>query len=237
MNAAPRFFAILLVALVGGCAHVREGGDPRWAWHRVRAGETLSGIAERYRVPLSAIAEANALADPDLLREGEILYVPLTPDPRLRGGGASRLGRASRTIGRTPIETRITDEKSIGPLAWPVAAAISSRFGMRDGRPHEGIDLAVGDGTEVRAAAAGRVVYAGGGVRGYGNLVMVQHPGGLVTVYAHNSTLLVAEGADVARGEVISLSGHSGRATAPHLHFEVREGDVAHDPELYLSQK
>ncbi len=119
-------------------------------------------------------------------------------------------------------------------LEWPVDAPISSRFGRRDGRPHEGIDLLCADGTAVRAAAAGRVVYAGARLRGYGNLVMLRHDNGLVTVYAHNSTLLAAEGSTVARGEVISLSGHSGRATAPHLHFEVREGDVPRDPERYL---
>ncbi len=119
-------------------------------------------------------------------------------------------------------------------LDWPVCAPISSRFGVRDGRPHEGIDLRVADGTAVRAAAAGRVIYAGARLRGYGKLVMLRHRDGLVTVYAHNSALLAAEGRDVARGDVISLSGHTGRATAPHLHFEVRDGDVPKDPERYL---
>jgi len=117
---------------------------------------------------------------------------------------------------------------------WPVAAPITSRFGMRDGRPHEGVDLAVADGTEVRAAAAGRVVYAGSKLRGYGNLVMLRHQGGLLTVYAHNSRLLVGAGAAVGKGQPIARSGHSGRASAPHLHFEVRERDVPRDPELYL---
>jgi murein DD-endopeptidase MepM/ murein hydrolase activator NlpD len=226
---------LILVALASGCAHGRGDADLRWAWHRVRAGETLSGIAARYRVAEAALAEANALTDPDLVREGELLYVPLdgaAADPRARGRGVTHFGRASRTLSRS-LTAKPADAG--GPLAWPVQAAISSRFGTREGRPHEGIDLAVGDGTEVRAAAAGRVVYAGSGVRGYGNLVVVQHADGLTTLYAHNSQLLVAEGAEVARGEVISLSGHSGRATAPHLHFEVRMGEVARDPERYLA--
>ena len=119
-------------------------------------------------------------------------------------------------------------------LDWPVHAPVTSLFGRRDGRPHEGIDLSVGDGTPVHAAAEGAVLYAGHQLRGYGNLVVVGHAGKLVTVYAHNSRLLVGEGQRVARGEVISLSGHSGRATAPHLHFEVREGDVPRDPLGYL---
>jgi murein DD-endopeptidase MepM/ murein hydrolase activator NlpD len=212
---------VLGLAAVAGC--YREART-EWAWHRVAAGETLSAIAARHHVAITAIAEANALESPDAIRDGELLYIPPPAERRTNSPTEKMTPRVARTL--HPVEK--------GALAWPVAAKISSRFGLRDGRPHEGIDLAVGDGTEVRAAGPGKVVYSGAGLRGYGNLVMVQHESGLLTIYAHNQSLLVGEGATVERGQVISLSGHSGRATAPHLHFEVREGDVPRDPELYL---
>ncbi len=219
------------VAAVAAALVACGAAAPEWAWHRVERGETLHRIAARYRVTVADIAEANALTDPNALAAGDLLYIPAPSERRQPVRGRAFVARAPRTIGAA-VATVATVEK--GALAWPVDAAVSSRFGMRDGRPHEGIDLAAPDGTAVRAAAAGRVVYAGGGLRGYGNLVMLRHDGGLLTVYAHNSSLLVSEGTTVARGQPIALSGHSGRATAPHVHFEVREGDVPRDPELYL---
>jgi murein DD-endopeptidase MepM/ murein hydrolase activator NlpD len=84
------------------------------------------------------------------------------------------------------------------------------------------------------AAADGEVVYAGSGIRGYGNLVVLQHPGDLLTVYAHNSELFVAPGQAVRAGERIAAVGQTGRATGPHLHFEVRQGQIPRDPVPYL---
>jgi murein DD-endopeptidase MepM/ murein hydrolase activator NlpD len=111
---------------------------------------------------------------------------------------------------------------------------IGSAFGARDGRAHEGIDLPAPTGTPVLAAADGEVVYAGGGIRGYGNLIVLQHPGDVLTVYAHNSQLFVAPGQAVRAGERIAAVGQTGRATGPHLHFEVRQGQIPCDPVPYL---
>jgi lipoprotein NlpD len=125
-----------------------------------------------------------------------------------------------------------------GRLRWPlvnVAHAVGSPFGARDGRAHEGIDLPAPTGTPVIAAADGEVVYAGSGIRGYGNLVVLQHPGDLLTVYAHNSELFVALGQHVRAGDRIAAVGQTGRATGPHLHFEVRQGQIPRDPMSYLS--
>jgi septal ring factor EnvC (AmiA/AmiB activator) len=122
---------------------------------------------------------------------------------------------------------------SCARLSWPVDAPISSGFGVRDGRPHDGIDLAAVTGTEVHAACDGVVAYAGEKLRGYGRLVILDH-GGLATVYAHNSALLVREGQAVLRGGVIALSGQTGHATAPHVHFEVRRDSRPVDPLEYL---
>ena len=107
------------------------------------------------------------------------------------------------------------------------------RYGVREGRRHDGIDLAAPEGTPVAAAAAGTVIYAGEQA-GYGALVILRHEGGLVTVYAHNSRLLVKEGDRVARGEPIARVGETGRTTGPHLHFEVRVGTQPRDPLGFL---
>ena len=121
-------------------------------------------------------------------------------------------------------------------MLWPVEGTLSSPFGRRDGRAHDGIDLAVAEDTPVRAACDGTVAYAGNGLRGYGNVVILQHAGALATVYAHNRALDVRVGDSVTRGQVIARSGQTGHATAPHLHFEVRKDSIARDPLGYLAR-
>ena len=118
-------------------------------------------------------------------------------------------------------------------LIWPVHGPITSPFGMRWGRMHEGIDIAVPTGTPVHAAASGSVIYAAW-MTGYGNLVVLDHGNGLATAYAHNSSLLVSLGQRVSQGQAISLSGSTGNSTGPHVHFEVRVNGIAVDPLRYL---
>ncbi len=120
-----------------------------------------------------------------------------------------------------------------GVLGWPVSGPVTSGFGSRWGRIHEGVDIAVGEGTPVHAAAAGTVIYAGW-MGGYGNLVVVDHGNGLSTAYAHNSSLSVSVGQSVAAGELVSYSGNTGNSTGPHVHFEVRVNGSAVDPLGYL---
>ena len=120
-----------------------------------------------------------------------------------------------------------------GVLGWPVAGPVTSGFGTRWGRMHEGIDIAVAEGTPVRAAAAGTVIYAGW-MSGYGNLVVVDHGNGLSTAYAHNSSFAVGVGQSVSAGGIVSYSGNTGHSTGPHVHFEVRVNGSAVDPLGYL---
>ena len=122
-------------------------------------------------------------------------------------------------------------------LHWPVAGKLSSGFGERDGKPHDGIDIAASRGTAIGAAAAGRVIYSGDEIKGYGNLVIVSHEGGLVTVYAHCDRNLVTEGDAVEVGHKLAEVGQTGTATAPHLHFEVRVDERPLDPLLYLQEE
>lgn len=114
-------------------------------------------------------------------------------------------------------------------LAWPARGTVSSGFGRRAGRHHEGIDITGHYGLGVRAAAPGEVVFSGT-KRGYGRVVILRHAGGLVTVYAHNQDNFARKGARVARGELIADMGSSGHASGPHLHFEVRVGRRPVDP-------
>jgi murein DD-endopeptidase MepM/ murein hydrolase activator NlpD len=126
-----------------------------------------------------------------------------------------------------------TSVSSTGQLGWPVAGPVTSGFGSRWGRMHEGIDIAVGAGTPVHAAAAGTVVYAGW-MSGYGNIVVIDHGNGISTAYAHNSSLAVGQGAAVGKGFVVALSGSTGHSTGPHVHFEVRVNGAPVDPLAYL---
>ena len=122
---------------------------------------------------------------------------------------------------------------SSGALGWPVAGPVTSSFGSRWGRMHEGIDIGVGVGTPVHAAAAGTVIYAGW-MSGYGNIVVIDHGNGLSTAYGHNSQLIVGQGGSVGKGFVIALSGDTGHSTGPHVHFEVRLNGAPVDPLGYL---
>jgi murein DD-endopeptidase MepM/ murein hydrolase activator NlpD len=141
---------------------------------------------------------------------------------------AERIRTAQATSGYEP-----PSGGSPGRLQWPVSGSVTSGFGMRWGRMHEGIDIAVPAGTPVHAAAAGRIAYAGW-MSGYGNLVVVDHGGGLSTAYGHNTSVTVSVGQDVAAGEEIAVSGSTGHSTGPHVHFEVRVNGAPVDPLGYL---
>jgi len=183
------------------------------AVHQVRPGETLSEIAGTYRVDMSAIAFRNGLSDVNNIMAGRQLLIPRGDEPALPVGG---------------LPAR--------PLAWPLVGAITSPFGLRDGKPHEGIDIAAEENTPIRAAAPGRVVFAG--PRGtYGLAVIIDHGGGMRTLYAHCAKVLVSEGNIVDTATVIALAGNTGRSTGPHLHLEVLRNSVPLDPLLFLEQK
>ena len=126
-----------------------------------------------------------------------------------------------------------TGVPSAAGFIWPVNGTVTSGFGWRWGRMHEGIDIAATMGTPVWAAASGTVIHAGW-LGGYGNLVVVDHGNGLATAYAHASAILVGVGQTVGQGETISLVGSTGNSSGPHLHFEVRVNGSAVDPLFYL---
>jgi len=208
----------------------------RGVFHQVRKGETLFAIGRAYGVSAEEIRVENGISDPAQVATGSLVFVPRaertieTPaeakvEARPRRSQPSQIPRA----GSVPLDPAAHGE----PLAWPLHGVLVSAFGMRDSEQHEGIDLAAPEGTPVLAAASGKVLFAGF-QRGYGNLVLVGHDGGLVTIYAHNAENLVVAGDPVARGQRIARVGRSGNATGPHLHFEVRVGTRPRDPLRFL---
>lgn len=122
-------------------------------------------------------------------------------------------------------------------LRWPVRGKVVSNFGRRaDGTHNDGVNVEVPVGTNVHAAEAGVVAYAGSELRGYGKLILLRHDNGWVTAYAHNDQMLVKRGDKIARGQVIAKSGKSGQVDRPQLHFELRQGSKPVDPLPYLAQ-
>ena len=187
--------------------------------HTVARGDTIYRIAHEYGVSPARLMAANGLNDPRGLRVGQMLVIP-------GRGFASASAFGAPEIWPAPHADR--------QFAWPVAAGtLSSPFGMRHGVMHDGVDIAAPAGTPVHAADSGSVIYSGR-LRGYGNVVILRHSGGYVTVYGHNERNLVREGASVARGQEIAELGSTGRATGPNLHFEVRYNNQAQNPLAYL---
>lgn len=175
----------------------------RGALYILRPGETLAIVSKRFSVAEAKLLAANGLLSADQTKPGQQIILP-NIKPRRRDDELASRG--------------------LGPLyfIWPTRGWLTSRFGMRWGRMHEGVDIATTWGHQVVAAAPGRVEFAGW-YAGYGRLVILDHGRGIRTRYGHNSRLLVRPGQWVERGDVIALSGSSGSSTGPHLHFEVRQ--------------
>ena len=120
---------------------------------------------------------------------------------------------------------------------WPVRGRVIAGFGPKpNGQQNDGINVAVPEGTPIKAAEDGVVAYAGNELKGYGNLVLVRHSNGYVTAYAHASEILVKRGDPVKRGQMIAKAGQTGNVAAPQLHFEIRKGSTPVDPMPFLDK-
>ncbi|MEK9145534.1 MAG: M23 family metallopeptidase [Elusimicrobiota bacterium] len=148
----------------------------------------------------------------------------------MEGSAESAAGLNTQTKFR-PFQVR----KYGGLWRWPLKAGIvSSEFGKRWGRRHEGVDIAADLGVPVTASAGGTVIYSGDTIRGYGNVVILRHDQETTTLYAHNEALLVKQGDRVQAGQTIAKLGSTGRSTGPHVHFELRRKGRAVDPRKVL---
>lgn len=233
---------------------------PGGRYHRVNRGETGIAIALAYGVDWDSIVRANNLEPPFILRVGDRLLLPdnappqraevPTPaerqDPRqmaafdididdIISGGApaepARQPAPSRPNMSPPREPTPFD----GRFAWPVEGELVSGFGAKAGGLYnDGVNIAAPRGTPVHAAASGTVIYAGNGVEGWGNLILIKHDDRWVTAYAHNDAFYVERGDRVSRGDQIAEVGASGSVDSPQLHFELRHGRQPVDPRAHL---
>jgi murein DD-endopeptidase MepM/ murein hydrolase activator NlpD len=192
--------------------------------HVVERHQTLYRICKTYGVPLERVAAVNGIRDPGRIRAGQRIFIP----------GADRVLKVEIVIDDVALEAGSPRKEAApsGPVAflWPLQGVFSSGFEENERKRHQGIDLLSPAGTPVKAAAPGVALYAGDGIRGYGNMIILRHSDEYVTVYAHNEANLVAEGDRVEQGQIIARVGRTGRATAPHLHFEIRRNNRAVDP-------
>jgi len=232
--------------------------------HVVNRGDTLLSVARRNQVPVADLARANGLDSSATLKLGQKLNVPgaksaAAPAAQPAAVAAAQSAPATRTAasaGTPPQSARLASatakvedaptaeapvkaNEATGALPtfrWPVRGKVITSYGAKtNGKSNDGINLAVPEGTPVKAAEDGVVAYSGNELKGYGNLVLVRHSNGYVTAYAHASELLVKRGDTIKRGQIIAKSGQSGEVGSPQLHFEIRKGSSPVDPLQFLN--
>jgi murein DD-endopeptidase MepM/ murein hydrolase activator NlpD len=217
------------VAFLGlaGCSgtHQQAGG----IYHPVARGENLYRIGKAYGVSHVQLAKVNAIDNPNRVEIGQKVFVP----------GAKRLLPVNViTPERVLSEVPIGLPRGEGVFIWPLESGnVSSPFGYRSRHyHHDGIDISAPVGSTVRAARDGSVVYSDT-LRGYGNVIIIQHVSGFATVYAHNSANLVRPGERVRQGQTIARVGDTGRTTGPNLHFEIRKDNGVVNPVYFLPRE
>ncbi len=182
-------------------------------------GDTLLGIADRFRVSIKDVIEFNNIQDPDRLYVGQNIKIPK---------------ENSLEVPVFNSVNQLTSRGNIINLSWPILGTITSRFGPRGDGFHHGLDIAAPIGTIIKAARAGEVIFSGWKNNIYGYTVIIKHSSGLRTMYSHNNKNIVTKGQYVRNGEVIAKIGETGNATGPHIHFGVYVNGEAVDPERYL---
>ncbi|MBI5182118.1 MAG: peptidoglycan DD-metalloendopeptidase family protein [Nitrospirae bacterium] len=225
-KALPAIF--ILTFLVTSCASPPPSRkDAKGVYHKIKEGQTLWRIAKTYNVDLEHLAKINNLEDATEIKTGEWLFIP----------GAEK---ALEVEIYKPDEIKAR-KVSIPPfgdreifLIWPITGKMTSPYGNRNGKMHDGIDISVPKGTPIKAAADGRVTFSGRGYKDYGKMVIIDHNSEFQTIYAHNSENLVDEGDEVKKGQIIGKVGDSGNATGYHLHFEVRKWGKPLNPFFFL---
>jgi murein DD-endopeptidase MepM/ murein hydrolase activator NlpD len=228
--------------------------------HVVAAGDTLNKIAHRYHKSVNEIAKANNIQPTATLNVGDRVTIPgaqASPVKASAPAAGAQVAPAKPVASAAPKQTEPvqnanvvapTDQldKEAAKLAegagavpkfrWPANGRVIAGYGpTTNGQQNDGINIALPENTPVKAAEDGVVAYAGNELKGYGNLVLVRHPNGYVTAYAHTKELLVKRGDQVKRGQVIARSGQTGNVNAPQLHFEIRKGASPLDPTRFLN--
>ena len=206
----------------------------------LEAGAKLR-IGMKINVPVKASAAAASVAQPAVAQAAPLSAPPVTrlaavtADPQQK----ARLAQTTSVEEAPAVETPAKAAEATGALPtfrWPVRGKVITSYGAKtNGKANDGINLAVPEGTPVKAAEDGVVAYSGNELKGYGNLVLVRHSNGYVTAYAHASEILVKRGDTIKRGQIIAKSGQSGEVSSPQLHFEIRKGSSPVDPLQFLN--
>lgn len=243
---------ILTALLLAGCggthyrapvADLDQPPSQKISSHVVAKGETLYSIAWRYNLDVRTLAHGNGISEPYTIFPGQSVNLDLRGSPRLERPAekaktehSTRVSQRSK-IRSTPERSPQADPKRSSALSWqwPVAGTILTRFSGPKAL-NKGIDIGAKKGEPVLAAESGSVVYAGDGLRGYGNLLIIKHNQNFLSAYAHNDKLLVAEGDEVDAGQQIARVGASG-TNKDKLHFEIRQNGKPVDPLRYLPRR
>ena len=228
--------------------------------HRVMKGQTLYSISRAYGHTPDTVASHNGIADPSELKVGQSIQIPARgqvrtasytpqtvkqpvkvetarePEPQIKSTEVPTPA-PSEKANREPVKKNAPIPKmTSSKFRWPVKGRVISEYGTQPkGTRNDGINIAVPEGTSVKAAENGVVAYAGNELKGYGNLILIRHADNWVTAYAHNKELFVRRGDTVKRGQIVAKAGKTGSVKTPQLHFEIRKGAQAVDPLKYLS--
>ncbi|WP_027804140.1 peptidoglycan DD-metalloendopeptidase family protein [Paraburkholderia dilworthii] len=226
-----RLACVSLVALIAACGSAPVGPG----FYRVERGDTLSKIARSHHQSVQSIARWNNLTNPDSIEVGQVLRVDPPNGAASTNGAVRSSGNGSASASAAPRSAPADSASSSAPassisLVWPTNGNVIRGF---DGANSKGIDISAQAGTPVVAAAAGTVVYAGNGLRGYGNLLILKHNAEYLTAYAHNRVLLVKEGETVSQGQKIAEMGDTD-TNRVMLHFELRYQGRSIDPSRAL---
>ena len=226
-------------------------------------GDTLYSLSRKYEIPVNDLAVMNKLSAPFTLSVGQKIKVPKLAEEKTRSVvqvksatdtkkiTPAKTSEKSQTPQKTPVadkqQTKISSDpktqlpkissRSGNKFAWPVRGKILSSYGAKNnGLFNDGINISASRGTDVKAAENGVVAYAGNEVKGMGNLIIIQHSDGWMTIYAHLDSMFVKRGNTVKIGQSIGQIGMSGKVDEPQLHFEIRKGTKAYNPTQYLQK-
>ncbi len=228
-----RIAIIAAILLLAACAGPQGEDKPALSAgsYTVVAGDTLSSIARRSGQSVAALAALNRLGDTSDIKVGQVLQIGSSGAGRRGKRSAAAAGSSKADSGSQTPE--IVNPAAAGPAprnwARPTDGPITAGFDQRK----KGVEIAGSNGQEIRAANDGKVTFVGSGIRGYGNLVIIQHSGNLLSVYAHNRAIVVKEGQAVQKGQKIAEMGNSDSASTM-LYFEIRQNGKAVDPVNFL---
>jgi lipoprotein NlpD len=232
------FFLLFFTSPFLGCQIIKNldilPSKQRGIYHTVQKGQTLHSIARTYDIDVNRLKRINGIFNPLRLQVGARLWIP---EARQVLEIHSKKRGAKRGKWKNKVKLNEDTKAVKGFFIWPVQGQLTSKFGNRNERHHDGIDIGARKGTPIVSAADGKVMFSGWGPTGYGLMVIIKHKNNLTTVYAHNSHNHVHKNQVVKQRQKIASVGSTGRSTGPHLHFEVRNDSHAYNPLQYLPKQ